>query len=335
MRSVRQALSALRKTLRAAALGLFRTLGTEIRDERTGQPVGRAFIIGWGGRVQVLGLTAAVFPVPRPQPRLTYWRQEFAFASHPLPDAAPDADLASAPISAGERTLVVVLDHRSPAQVSALLNHWCPRFAPAEDVLLAYGGPAETFPAIPWPQKVFLDDPRLRTRDHQRELQSYHAIFRQVAAWMEGRNFTHVLFMEGDHLPLVEDLTTRYLHALRAEAADVLAYELERFDHTLHPHWLNARSAGWDEGITLSMLGTGHFWRREAWDAVARSPLGSELYLELHLPTAAHRLGYRVRPVPASQRPFVHSDPRRIVRPPARAAASGAWTIHPWKAALP
>lgn len=313
---------------------LIHALGSDIHDERTGRSVGRALVFGWKGRVHVLGLTAAVFPVPHPQPRLTYWRQDFAFASHPLPDPAPVAGIRR-PVPAEAHVLVVVLDHRDPARVAALLEYWSPRFAPANDVLLAYGGPAGSYANLSWPQKVFIGDSRLRTRDHQRELQSYREVFTRVSGWMEGREYTHVLFMEADHLPLVTDITSRHVDALNAEDADVLGYELERFDHTLHPHWLHARACGWDDGVTLSMLGTGHFWRREAWDAVARSPLGAELYLELHLPTAAHRLGFRVRPFPEEQGRFVQSDPRRIVHSPQRAEAEGAWTIHPWKNGLP
>lgn len=70
----------------AMGLAIFRALGTTITDARTGRRLGRAFIFPWKGTLKVIGLETPVRPVFLPQKRLTYWKQELGFATHPAPD---------------------------------------------------------------------------------------------------------------------------------------------------------------------------------------------------------------------------------------------------------
>ncbi len=74
--------------LRVRAVGLYvaRFLGTTVRDARTGRVLGRALFVPFRGKVHVIGLEASVIPVFAPQDRLTYWKQELAFTTHPPPD---------------------------------------------------------------------------------------------------------------------------------------------------------------------------------------------------------------------------------------------------------
>ena len=74
--------------LKARALGLYlaRHLGSPVRDVRTGQLLGRAIFVPFRGKLHVIGLEANVLPVFAPQDRLTYWKQELAFTTHPPPD---------------------------------------------------------------------------------------------------------------------------------------------------------------------------------------------------------------------------------------------------------
>jgi hypothetical protein len=78
----------MRMFLRRLGLRLLRALGTTVVDQRTGEPVGRAFFIGWRGRVIAIGLEnePPLRPHFLPQERLTYWKQEIGFSSHPHPD---------------------------------------------------------------------------------------------------------------------------------------------------------------------------------------------------------------------------------------------------------
>jgi hypothetical protein len=72
--------------VRAAALAIFRALGTTIVDAETGRRLGRAFLFPWRGTIKVIGLDVPVRPVFLPQTRLTYWKQELGFTTHPAPD---------------------------------------------------------------------------------------------------------------------------------------------------------------------------------------------------------------------------------------------------------
>lgn len=219
---------------------------------------------------------------------------------------------------------------------------WWRGFVAPEDVLLAYGGTEADFQALDHPQKFFVNDPRLRTRDHQRELQSYTAIFREASRWLRDRPYEVVHFCEYDQVPLAADFNRQQADRLDAEKADVLGYRVLRVDGTSHPHYLyhasnpqfheflRSVSCRNDPGVVLSMFGTGSVWRREAFDAVAGIDEPFPMYLELYLPTLAHHLGFRVRPLPDQDR-FVHhlEDMSGKMDDACRA---GAWVIHPVKA---
>lgn len=238
------------------------------------------------------------------------------------------------------RVLNVVLAHQSPAEI-ARLAAWWGHISPADSLLLAHGGPERDFPAIAATHKVHVASARLRTTDNPRERQGYLEVFAAVSQWMKGRDFTHVYLAEFDHLPLFADLDRRLLERLAAEKADVLAHGLRRVDDTgwhhylyhckdpeFHRHWERI-SRRTDKRAVLSMLGTGSFWTREAFDAVAAEKEPFPIYLEIFLPTLAHHLGFRVRALTGGEEWVRHlGDLRGEIREARRA---GAWTIHPVK----
>lgn len=80
--------SKLRQLVRNCALAIIRRCGTTVVDQRTGERLGRAFFIGWRGRVIAIGLEnePPLQVTFLPQERLTFWKQEIGFASHPHPD---------------------------------------------------------------------------------------------------------------------------------------------------------------------------------------------------------------------------------------------------------
>jgi hypothetical protein len=239
------------------------------------------------------------------------------------------------------RVLNVVLAHQPPAEIARLAGWWGNVAAP-DALLLAHGGPHADFPAIVVPNKIHVESSRLRTVDHPRERQSYTEVFAAVSQWMKGRDFSHVYLAESDHLPLVADLGGRLLARLAAERADVLAHGVQRVDDTgwhhylyhskdpaFHRHWERI-SCREDKRVVLSMLGTGSFWTREAFDAVAAEKEPFPIYLEIYLPTLAHHLGYRVRPLTTEEEPYVSNlgNFRDKIR---EARLAGAWTAHPVK----
>ncbi|MFL6301602.1 MAG: hypothetical protein ACJ71N_13440 [Terriglobales bacterium] len=210
-------------------------------------------------------------------------------------------------------------------------------------MLLAYGGMDSNFASIAHQPKIFVDDHRLRTRDHQREKQSYTAVVKAASAWMRevSHPASYVNFTEFDQLPLVKDLNQRQIICLEKEGADLLGHHLERIDGTSHPHylyqqahpefqcWIDGLSHRKKHDVVLAMLATGSFWTRECFDAVAEVEEPLPIYVEVYLPTVAHHLGFRVRGY-GDQDGFVspHRD-RSYELEGARLA--GAWTVHPVK----
>ena len=239
-------------------------------------------------------------------------------------------------------TLNLLLTHQRPEAVEAMLRHW-EKSVPLSNILVAHGGSPADFHALNFAQKIFIDDPRLRTRDHQRECQSYAGVFRSATTWLQDRDFDYIHFAEYDHLPLIPDLNQRQLALLHAETADVLGLHLRRVDQTNCPHLL-AQSANpdflkfWkkitrraDPTVVLSMIATGSFWTRESFTSVASIPEPHPIYVEIFPPTLAHHLGFRLRNF-SGQNPFVRHVGDRF---PEIAAArqAGAWTLHPVKTA--
>ena len=238
------------------------------------------------------------------------------------------------------RVLNLLVTHQPAAEIGRMLAWWRD-YCPPDDTLIAFNGKASVFDQIAHPHKIHVEDERLQTRRHSRERQSYTAIFRETSRWLVGRDFTHVHFSEYDQVPLVPGLNALQLARLEAEHADVLTFELARVDDTNQPHFLyHAGLPGFaevwrrlslrqDKTTVLSMFGTGSFWTRAAFDAVAAQEEPFPIYLELWLPTLAHHLGYRLRDW-GEQGRFISSlgdfgDRLEEAR------QAGVWTAHPVK----
>ena len=240
------------------------------------------------------------------------------------------------------RVLNLLLTHQPSAAVARMLAWWRD-YCPATDVLVVFTGAEEAFAQIAHPHKIRVDDARLRTVHHPRERQSYSAVWRGTSRWLaeHGSAFTHVHFAEYDHLPLVAGFNALQVARLEEERADVLGFQLARVDGTNQPHLLYhllqpgfrehwaSLSVRRDPGVVLSMFGSGSFWTREAFDAVARAPEPVPIYLELYLSTTAHHLGYRLRDWREQNR-HIRSLGNFVDRVEA-ARRDGAWTLHPVK----
>lgn len=237
--------------------------------------------------------------------------------------------------------VTLLLSHQRNSDLARVLKLW-QQVTAADRVLVAYGGDPSEFERISWPHKVFVADPRLRTRDHQRERQSYTGVLKAARAWLSDRpELTFVHVVEFDHVPLIADLYAVILRRLRDEDADVLAHHLQRIDGTNHPHYLYHASEPQfgrflaemttrsDSNVVLSMLGTGSFWTREAFDAVGELDEPFPIYNEVYLPTIAHHLGFRLRGF-AEQDAFIHAR-GEFGDAIAAARDRGAWMLHPVK----
>jgi hypothetical protein len=237
--------------------------------------------------------------------------------------------------------LNIVIAHHTPLVVQRIVQYWS-RFVPAESILLTYGGTTDHFVRIDHDPKIFIDDPHLRTRDHQRENQSYCTILQAVAEWLSNRpEFDWVQLSEFDHVPLTESFNENHRRFLESERADVVGYRLRQIDGTNSPHYLHASAndvlqpsireltVRRDVRTVLSMLGSSSFWTREAFTTVASTP-HPRVYLELAMPTIAHHLGFRVLNAPVQQQPFVSPSGDRTFEIES-AQAAGAWALHPVK----
>ena len=77
------------------------------------------------------------------------------------------------------------------------------------------------------------------------------------------------------------------------------------------------------------MFGTGSFWTRTAFDAVAATAEPFPIYLEIYLPTVAHHLGFRLRDWREQNRHI--SSLGNFVYAIDQARREGAWALHPVK----
>lgn len=238
------------------------------------------------------------------------------------------------------RTTIVLLSHQTPPEVEKMRLTW-ERLNPDAAVRIAYGGTEAAFRRLENPSSAtFIADPRLRTRDHQRERQSYRGVMRDVADALGGSGTRRVLLVECDVAPLRAGLVD-YLERREAEErADVLGVGLRRADGTSHPHFLAhqfhpkfpewlAASVREEKETVLMMLGCLSWWTWEAFTATARAPEPLPVYLELAMPTTAHHLGFRVRGLPefdADIQPTGEMESRLSAM-----RAAGRWLAHPCK----
>ena len=237
--------------------------------------------------------------------------------------------------------LTILLTHQPEPLVAAMVQWW-EQHAPGPDILIAYGGTRQAFESLGVPTKVCVEDSRLRTRDHQRERQSFSGVFIAVNEWLRARpGYRLIHLSEFDCVPLCDDLFARLEARLANDNADVLGCHLVRVDGTNHPHYLyhagDERFAQFlrkisrraDAQVVLAMLGCVSFWKREAFTAVADAEETAPIYLEIALPTLAHHLGFRVRGL-SEQSAFV--QPVGDFLPQLEALrAAGAWMAHPVK----
>jgi hypothetical protein len=239
------------------------------------------------------------------------------------------------------RVLTVFLTHQNAAAAKSMLAYWA-QFDGNQDFLIVNGGPHDLGDAVGC-SMVVVPDPALRTRDHGREKQSYQGVFQAAAPFIVKSGADYVSFVEYDEVPVVADLNCRMIASLEQEQADVLGFRLYRVDGTSHHQYLDhCRDpeflAYWrevscraDKGIVLSMLGCGSFWRSEAFLAVAALVSPPRVYLEMFMPTAAHHLGYRVRPFPVEQENSMEPEVVKFASELDEWKSRGAWRVHPVK----
>ncbi|MGC4016758.1 MAG: hypothetical protein QM755_19920 [Luteolibacter sp.] len=78
----------MRRLLKNLGLSCIRRFGSPIRDEETGEFLGRAVMVVWRGKIHLIGYSGntPVKPVFCAQDRVRYWRQTVGFTSPKPPD---------------------------------------------------------------------------------------------------------------------------------------------------------------------------------------------------------------------------------------------------------
>ena len=322
---------------------LVRHFGSPIRDARTGDLVGKALLVPWKGTIRVVGLSHA-FVMPRfaPVRQTFYWHQTIEFSTHPPVDY-PRLDAAS-DLSGGlkRRILWLIIAHQDAMTVEAILAYW-KNYVPSEDILIAYGGASrQEFVGIRHSQKLFIEDPRLRTRAHVLEKQSYTGVLRAAHQWLKTRDpYTHVYLAESDLFPVSAKISRDLLTRLGETDADVLFYHLNRADRTNWCHllyhqsfpgfvpFLSSLSRRPEKEVVLDAIGCGSFWTRAAFDAVAGVDEYEPVYLELFLPSVAHHLGFRIVEF-SDQNEFISVIPKKASTVN-KCKTAGALFVHPVK----
>src|SRR5271166_5009947 len=234
----------------------------------------------------------------------------------------------------------ILLTHQEPECVDRMLCYW-DRVTTRSKVFLAFGGSRQHFAGLSHPHRALIDSPRLKTRDHQREKQSYAPVFQAAWEWLKSEDFRYLHFMEYDHIPLVEDLHVRMISFVEEEKCDLAGFHVARVDGSSDAHYLHhiadpsflrfweKISVRSDKHVVLTMFGSGSFWCKEAFEEIADLREEVRIYLELFQPTAAHHLGFRVRNFREQNR-YVrnlgdYKDQLDSLR------REGAWSVHPVK----
>ena len=234
----------------------------------------------------------------------------------------------------------ILLTHQTPECVERMLRYW-DRITPRHAVFVAFGGSKEDFASLTHPHRAFIDSPRLKTRDHQREKQSYAPVFQAASEWLKSQDCRFVNFMEYDHVPLVKDFHQRMISFIDKEKCGLAGFHVAQIDGSSNVHYLNHIADPFflrfwekvsirpDKRVVLTMFGSGSFWRKDTFEDVANLTEEIPIYLELFQPTAAHHLGFRVRSFREQSRFVLNvgefEDQLDSLR------TQGAWSAHPVK----
>lgn len=236
-------------------------------------------------------------------------------------------------------TALLLLTHQPAEAVNRMARRWRSLTRP-DHIIVAYGGPPEHLDGIE-EKHVLIEDARLRTRNHPREKQSYTQVLQQSVAAIQDQQWDYLYLAEFDIEPIAPDLFSSLRARAEMEKADLLGHRAYRIDDTLHPHyadhacltewreWVRNLSRREDRDVVLSCMGCGQWWRREALEAVLECGEPHAAYLEVHLPTVAHHLGFRVRGMGVQDR-FIRTEPLTR-RERDQMIASDAWVVHPVK----
>jgi hypothetical protein len=244
----------------------------------------------------------------------------------------------------GVTVLYVVITHR-PAHEVALHLSFLAEALPGRRVAVAYGGPAETFPAIEARDKVFVEDPTLRGEMDRQSLNE--VLLRTWAAFVApDPAIDAISLIEHDLVPTGQAFDREIVRVLDATGAGVLGQNFTSRSHTNWPHALRVQ----DDAELTALLrdisvrdehhpsvwggtGAGMILTRAALEAFALQPRHLVRFAELYVPTVLHHLGFRVGDLARDSRLVDHSRFRPVYDADEldRLPREGVLAVHPVK----
>jgi hypothetical protein len=330
----------MKSILRRLFFGFSRIFSRKILDVRSGRHLGRGFILPHRGGAVVAGYEGIpLVPVFKPQKKLIFWRQTVGFSSHMPPDFRHIAADSGYDQQWEGKVLNLVISHLAES-LDAIRKTW-EGVCPEENLWILFGGDRDEFEKMEYPRKIFVDDEGLRTVDHQREKQSYAVLMHCAAEVVRRERPAFVYLCEYDHVPVVPNLNELQVATIMEQNADVMCHHLIRADgtnfsialtHDSDPGFRGvweSLSLREDKTLVLWMFGSGSFWTSRAFLAVAEKEIPIRCYFEIHLPTMAHHLGFRVRGWEETNH-LVGNLPTPLHNV-ANARRMGCWTVHPVK----
>lgn len=302
-----------RKKLLSCLIFLASRLGSTLRAV-DGTPICKAFLFSWGGQIHIIGVpnNVQLRPVPLPTANLTYWRQSIAWEQAGAIDCP--RLLPPQPVAGEKRIATIVICHLPAPETLEIFKRWQANDIDAT-VLIAYGGEDAEFRKLdPSINAIFIEDPNLRTTAHVRQRQEYQGAIIGAYRWLKdnGKGMSHIHLVEFDVFPAAKEAGKRLAEILESERADLLGYGLRDLSGAVHPHnsyeLSNPNYLDFLKKISkreicdrlVTMLGCSSFWSFECFETIATTE-SPQVYLEIGIPSTAHHLGYRVRPVPPSQ----------------------------------
>jgi hypothetical protein len=247
--------------------------------------------------------------------------------------------VARAPVGA----LTAVLTHL-PARLVERQLGYLRRVAPGGRFVACHGGKSSDFDGLTSDDAIFVDDPSLRGPHFQKSLNdTLRGLY--TAYVRDDPSVDHVYVIEYDHLILQPDFADKLAALAERTGAGLLAKWASPRNDTNWPHYLAARddralnafvdrvSRREDRSLRLGCLGTGLFFRRDAFEAFCTAEDAPPAYVELFVPTAVHHLGYEVVDVDAVSDLYVDVRwvPEYDLDEVRRAARAGRTFVHPFK----
>ncbi len=240
--------------------------------------------------------------------------------------------------------LTALLTHLGPEATQATLRH-LGRVAPGVRVVVCHGGSRSDFDQIDTEEKVFVEDPDLRSAPIT--IQSYNELLRLV--WQESVRddpaIEAVCVLEYDQVVLCLDYEARIRDLLVRSGADFLGKNCVDRTQSNWVHYLRYRddpgllaflravSVRNDKERMFGCLGTGLVLRRAVLEALATMEHFRPAYNELYLPTLVHHLGFKVDDVTRLGDCYDHVRwaPPYDLKEALALKARGACFVHPLK----